>query len=101
MNFWYVYALKSVVRDFIYVGSTNDVVRRFQQDSDGEVQSTKAYRPFNLAAYVAVPTEKKARALEQYFKTGSGKAVLKKRILGFERWIGRGGVLSRPTRWEQ
>ena len=34
-----------------------------------------------LVAYVAVPTERKARKLEKYFKTGSGKAVLKKRIL--------------------
>jgi hypothetical protein len=32
-------------------------------------------------AYVAVPTVRKAKELEKYFKTGSGKAVLKKRIL--------------------
>ena len=81
MNFWYVYALKSSVRNFVYVGSTNDVVRRFRQHSDGEVQSTKAYRPLELAAYVAVPTERKAHELEKYFKVGSGKAILKKRIL--------------------
>jgi len=30
-----------------------------------------------------VPTEKKARELEEYFKTGSGKAVLKKRIVTY------------------
>jgi hypothetical protein len=34
-----------------------------------------------LVAYVAVRSERKARELEKYFKTGSGKAVLKKRIL--------------------
>jgi hypothetical protein len=45
------------------------------------VQSTKAYRPLKIAAYVAVETERKAKELEQYFKTGSGKAILKKRIL--------------------
>jgi len=28
-----------------------------------------------------VRTEEKARELEKYFKTGSGKAILKKRIL--------------------
>jgi len=34
-----------------------------------------------LGAYVAIHSERRARELEQYFKTGSGKAVLKKRIL--------------------
>jgi hypothetical protein len=31
-----------------------------------------------------VETERKARGLEKYFKTGSGKALLKKRILADE-----------------
>ena len=47
----------------------------------GRVRSTKAYRPLILVAYVAVSTERKARQLEKYLKTGSGKAVLKKRVL--------------------
>jgi hypothetical protein len=47
----------------------------------GLVQSAKAYRQLVLVAYVAVRSERKARELEKYFKTGSGKAVLKKRIL--------------------
>jgi hypothetical protein len=44
-------------------------------------QSTKHYAPFVLEAYVAVKTKNKAIELENYFKTGSGKAILKKRIL--------------------
>ena len=47
----------------------------------GLTQSTKHYVPFEIEAFVAVKTEAKARELEKYFKTGSGKAVLKKRIL--------------------
>ncbi|HTP12314.1 MAG TPA: GIY-YIG nuclease family protein [Bacteroidota bacterium] len=81
MNFWYVYALRSLVKKFVYVGSTNDIRRRMDEHANGLVQSTKAYLPLELAAYVAVPTERKARELEKYFKAGSGKAVLKKRIL--------------------
>jgi len=78
---WFVYILRSSIKDFIYVGSTSDLARRTAEHHAGLVQSTKAYRPLTLVAYVAVSTEKKARELEKYFKKGSGKAVLKKRIL--------------------
>jgi putative endonuclease len=81
MPSWYVYVLRSCSRDFIYVGSTDDLKSRMLQHNGGLVQSTKAYRPLEIVAYVAVATERKARELEKYFKTGSGKAVLKKRIL--------------------
>ena len=66
----------------------SDVYKRFAEHEDGLVQSTKAYRPLRLAAYIAVPSSKKARELERYFKAGSGKAVLKKRILTDEAPLG-------------
>lgn len=78
---WFVYILKSQRVSFTYIGSTNDLQRRLWEHNNGLVQSTKAYMPLHIAAYVAVETEKHARQLEAYFKTGSGKAVLKKRIL--------------------
>ena len=78
---WFVYVLKSLSRDFVYVGSTNKLRRRLSQHNEGLVQSTKPYRPLEIVAYFAVRTERKARELERYFKTGSGKAILKKRIL--------------------
>ena len=81
INMWFVYILKSVDTNFIYIGSTNDIARRLNEHNDGLSQSTKHYRPYEIAAYIAVKTEEKARKLEKYFKTGSGKAALKKRIL--------------------
>ena len=81
MPSWFVYILQSNIKNFIYVGSTKNLTRRKSEHDSGFVQSTKAYRPLVLIAYVAVITESKARALEKYFKTGSGKAVMRKRIL--------------------
>ena len=78
---WFVYVLKSIGHPFIYIGSTNELERRLSEHNGGLNISTKHYAPFEIAAYVAVKTETKARELEKYFKTGSGKAVLKKRIL--------------------
>jgi len=81
MLIWKVYILRNVGKRFIYIGSTNNLDQRLVEHKNGVVQSTKAYRPLELAAYIAVKSEHKARKLEKYFKTGSGKAVLKKRIL--------------------
>ena len=75
---WFVYILKSRIKNFVYVGSTDNVARRMHEHDAGLVQSTKAYRPLILVAYVAVSTERKGKQLEKYLKTGSGKAVLKK-----------------------
>lgn len=69
---WCVYFLK-LGNDDIYVGSTNDLRRRVKSHQDGHVLSTKSY--------VAVETKLLARALERYFKSGSGKAFAKKRFL--------------------
>ena len=63
-------------------GSTNDLRRRFASHERGDVTSTHPYRPLSLQSYVAVADEKTARALELYFKSGSGKAFAKKRFLG-------------------
>ena len=78
---WFVYILRSIHKKYTYIGSTNDLSRRLNEHNSGLSKSTKPYAPFEIEAYIAVKTEAKARELEKYFKTGSGKAVLKKRIL--------------------
>ena len=78
---WYVYILKSTRKDWRYIGSTWNLQSRLKSHNLGNNQATKHYAPFELEAYVAVQTRRKANELEKYFKTGSGRAVLTKRIL--------------------
>jgi putative endonuclease len=78
---WFVYVLRSLKDEELYVGSTNDIHRRLTEHNSGEVDSTKPRIPFILEAYVAVKDKSKAIELEKYFKTSSGKAILQKRIL--------------------
>jgi predicted GIY-YIG superfamily endonuclease len=78
---WYVYILKSAIDNKLYVGSTNDVARRLTEHNSGKVDSTKNRMPLRLETYFAVKDRSRAIALEQYFKTGSGRAFLQKRIL--------------------
>ena len=77
---WYVYFLELGNGD-IYVGSTNDLKRRFSSHHAGQVLSTKGHLPITLKSYIAVETERHARELESYFKSGSGKAVALKRFI--------------------
>jgi putative endonuclease len=78
---WYVYILRSINDNALYIGSTNDIERRIDEHNSGKVDSTRSRRPFNLEAYIAVKDKNKAIELEQYLKTGSGRAIINKRIL--------------------
>jgi putative endonuclease len=65
----------------VYVGSTDNLRRRYASHQAGQVISTRGNLPAALVAYVAVTGATSARRLERYFKTGSGKAFAKKRLL--------------------
>ena len=61
--------------------ATRSQRRRVTSHQRGQVESTKRYLPVALNAYVVVEDELTTRALERYFKLGSGKAFAKKRFL--------------------
>ena len=74
----YVYALKSVVRNYIYVGQTNDIERRFHDHNNGYNATTKPYIPFTKILVEEYSNRTEARKREKYLKSGEGKAALKK-----------------------
>ncbi len=75
---WYVYLLRLANED-IYVGSTNDLRRRFSAriklDKCVRRESSSLRRSCHMSPLAH------ARALEDYFKSGSGKAVALKRLV--------------------
>jgi putative endonuclease len=77
MKFFYVYILRSIHHDFIYVGYTENLKRRFKQHNNREELSTKAHAPFELIHYEAYRNEKDAKRREQYFKTTKGRTTLR------------------------
>ena len=72
-----VYAIRSLVRNYVYVGMTKDLERRLSEHNNGENRSTKAYRPFVLIYLENFPDRKSAREKEKYLKSGIGKEFLK------------------------
>ena len=73
-----VYALKSRLRNYIYVGLTSNLEERIRRHNDGRERTTKAYRPFELIYSEEHLTREEARKREKYFKSGVGKEFLKK-----------------------
>ena len=74
---YYVYAIKSLKREYIYVGLTNNLERRFSDHDKGYNRTTKPYRPFKLIYTEKFDTRSEARKREKYLKGGSGKEFLK------------------------
>jgi len=78
---WHIYIIESLKDKKHYIGSTKDLERRLLEHDKGLVESTAPRRPFRLVCQISVETEKQARNLERYLKTGSGFSFIKKRIL--------------------
>ncbi len=77
MTFYYVYILQGKKKNFIYVGLTTNLRRRFAEHNNREELSTKHYAPFNLIFYEAYRNKKDAQRRERYLKTTKGKTTLR------------------------
>jgi putative endonuclease len=78
---FYVYVLKSLKDSELYIGSTNNLKRRFLEHQNGESFSTQFRTPFELVYYEAYKAEKDARLREQALKLrGNARRFLKERI---------------------
>ncbi|OGI68716.1 endonuclease [Candidatus Nomurabacteria bacterium RIFCSPHIGHO2_01_FULL_42_15] len=71
-----VYALKNKEKR-VYVGMTNNLMRRFKEHNSGYVFSTKIHRPWELLYTEEVLSRGEARKREKLLKSGFGKEFLK------------------------
>ncbi len=80
-NFTYVYILQSEADpERFYTGCTGDLRDRLRRHNAGEVRHTAKWKPWRLKTYIALNDENRARDLEQYLKSSSGRAFAKKRL---------------------
>jgi putative endonuclease len=73
----WVYALASLVKNYIYVGTTVDLENRISRHNGGREKTTKPYIPFVLIYSEKRKDRSEARKREKYWKSGSGKERLK------------------------
>ena len=72
-----VYAISSLIRNYIYVGLTSNIIERFLRHNIGRERTTRAYRPFKLIYAENLPDRISARKREKYLKSGTGKEFLR------------------------
>lgn len=83
---YYIYVLKSLVNGDIYVGSTEDVEKRFQLHNQGKVKSTKGYRPWTLLKSEEFRARSEAVRRERFLKTGQQKEKLRREHGVVAKW---------------
>ena len=77
----YVYILQSEVdENRFYTGLTDDLRKRVVSHNAGRVMHTTKWRPWKLKTYVALAGRKRAADFEQYLKSASGRAFVKKHL---------------------
>jgi len=72
-----IYAIESVKKNYIYVGLTNNLERRFFEHNSGYNKTTKPFSPFRIIYFEEVSGRIEARKREKYLKSGIGKEFLK------------------------
>ena len=72
-----VYAIKSKIMKYIYVGMTQNLEERLIRHNSGREKTTKPYLPFELIYSEEHQSRVEARAREKYFKSGVGKDFLR------------------------
>ena len=74
---FFTYVMISEHDNKLYVGLTNNLVRRVKEHHNGVVASTANRRPLRLIYYEACLHEEDALKREKYFKTGFGRRFLR------------------------
>ena len=78
---FYVYVLKSKKDGKLYIGFTINLINRFREHRNGEVDYTKYRRPLELIYYEAYKNREIAQKRERQLKGGKAHIALRKRLL--------------------
>lgn len=79
---YYAYILKSIkFPNRLYYGSTSSLRIRLNTHNQGLSSHTHKYKPWKVIFYAAFESKGLAMKFEQYMKSASGKAFLRKRLI--------------------
>ncbi len=75
---YYTYILRSIAREYTYVGLSDNPERRIAQHNKGYNRTTKPYAPFRTLCIETHSSREEARKREKYLKSGVGREFVKK-----------------------
>ena len=78
---YHLYILKSTIKNYSYVGVTNDLKRRLIEHNNGKNKSTASYRPFLLKYSEKYEILSETRKREWFLKCTPQGGKFKKKIL--------------------
>jgi len=81
MQKWYVYILKSLKDNGIYVGMSREPEKRLRLHNKGKTISTRSRRPLVMLYKEECNSTDEARKREKYYKSGSGREQIKQKII--------------------
>lgn len=90
---FYTYILRNYVTNRYYIGFSPNLKNRLIKHKSGKVLSTKSNLNYELEWYCAFKTREQALLFEQYLKTGSGIAFMRKRF--FKSNVALGKVMDK------
>lgn len=78
---YFVYILRSKIKNTKYIGVTSNLRRRvYQHNKDGK-KFTSKYKDYRLVWFCCLNSKNKAYDFERYLKSSSGYAFSNKRLL--------------------
>jgi putative endonuclease len=75
---YYIYILKSKVKDWHYVGMTDNTAKRLLEHNAGKTRSTKPFRPFEMVHTESYNSKVECRKRELFIKNNH---ALKKSLI--------------------
>ena len=75
---WHVYILKTIDKDWYYIGCTNNLERRLEQHNRGYNKSTRLHTPFEVVHSESYQDRSEAYAREKLLKRYKGGNALKR-----------------------
>ena len=79
---YYVYVLKSCKYNRIYIGISEDPLKRLEEHNSGMTKSTKFYKPYKVIYQEKHYNRLEARLREKYLKSGEGRELIKSNFMG-------------------
>ena len=78
---YFVYVLRSLKDQKLYIGQTSDLERRIKRHNNGRVKSTSRRRPFQIIYKKEFSTRNDAVKYEYYLKSPEGGSEFKRIFL--------------------